>query len=751
LVTIFLLGCTFDVLSAQPQTGQGEVGDRAARSSQIEEVVVTARRREESVQDVPMSVSALTGDDLRRRSVRSIEETFDFTPNVTYEYSGYNTSSRVYVRGIGNAGAHFLTGDPSVALYLDGVYQGRASTGIFDLIDVERVEVLRGPQGTLFGRNSTGGAIQVITRSPTDESSLLAEVGAGNDDYYSARLIGNFPLTDRLYARAAIGWREREGYQENLVNGDDWNNLDEIQARAALRFEPTDTVTLDLVGHYTEKDQRAPLLRCEWDPLPTATGPALLSAFGLLEEVISACTDAQNAPKDSGYSNLGGTAYADFGGVTFTANWETTLGTLTSISSWQQVVDDRDTEADGSAFPYFDVFGQPNGQDQYSQELRFAGSGADGALDYVVGLYGFYEKAEEDAENCLLLTGSPVLPPSLTIAAVIDGCSVRLRDQTTESAAAFGEATYHLTDKWEISAGIRRTVESKEFEQQVTNVFSGTVVQDEEDDETFHAWTPRFNISYHASSDLMFYGGWSEGYKSGGFNGASPLLSYSPETVEMWEVGFKSGWLDNQLVVNAAAFYGDYEDMQLLVTRATTQGEFLVALTNAAESTVQGVEMSLEARASERFSLGGTFGYTDAEYDDFFNVDPATGDVVDLSNNKFPSTPKYNYSLFLDYSLPVGDLGWLGLRADWVWQSKTWLEIDNIAGLAQEDRELLNLNATFELMNGRTEVSLWAKNLLDKRYTAWVQTTESSLGYHVRFFGPPRWYGIQVTHRLGNG
>lgn len=729
---------------------QAEPESRPSAATAIEEVTVTARRRTESVQDVPMSVSVLSSEDLRQRSIMSIEETFDFTPNVTYEYSGFNTSSRVYIRGIGNAGAHFATGDPSVALYVDGVYQARAATGVFDVLDLERIEVLRGPQGTLFGRNSTGGAIQVISRAPQPEFGIETKLGYGNDDHLGASIVANVPINDQLFLRGGIGWRERDGFQENVVNGDDWNNLEDLQTRLAMRYEATDRVSVDVSAHYTRKHQRAPLLRCEWDPAPTATAPVLLGVFQVFDLVVDACNDVDNSDLFDGASNLDGKADVDFGGVTSTVTWDTDLGTLTSVTAGQTLEEDRDTEADGTGVAYFDVYGRPNDQDQYSQEFRFNGTAMADRLDYVVGVYGFYEEGEEDNTNCLLPIESPILPPGVTIAQAIGGCTDRYRAFETQTLAAFGEATYQVSDRFEVTAGIRGTTEDREFSQRVVNSFTGAVTQNEQGKtESFDAWTPRFSLSYAALDDAIFYVTWSEGYKSGGFNGAAPLDTYRPESVKMWEGGLKSEWFDNRLQFNVAIFYGDYTDMQLLVTRANEQGQYILALTNAAESTVQGAEVEVQAVPLAGLTVGATYGYTDAEYDEFFNVDAQTGAVLDLSDNEFPSTPEHNYSIFVEYGFEVLDFGLLSARADWSSQTKTYMEIDNIESLAQENRDLLNASLTLDLPNGQTQVSLWAKNLMDEEYLAWGQTTRTSLGYNASFPGPPRWYGISLTHRLG--
>ncbi len=749
--------------SAQQEPETGPAGQRVSpRSQAIEEITVTARKREENLQEVPISITAFGAAELEARSIRDLGGLDHSTPNLKIRHAANSRNSVIVeIRGI-RQGNYTTTIDPRVAIYLDGVYLARAQGGVFDILDLERIEVLRGPQGTLFGKNTVAGLINVVTKKPEPDFSALARIGFGNYHQFSTGGMINVPIIDDvLFARASFVTNEAEGYQKNQFQGsEDWNNDRNQSLRASLRYLPIEDVEVLVTGEYERARERNNLASCEFHN-PTAgfigLGRVLEANFGLpagyVDGVIEACNSTQRSSKFKSADEYPDDNFLDLKAITGTVSWDLGPVELTSVSAW------RNTRwksgfGDGISLAYLSLNqADRSWHHQWSQELRLTGSSFDDRLDWTAGLYGFREKGKEDF-TVFVYTCPPAFPNPFL-------CRDQEFNTRNHSWAAFTEATYHLTDRLALTAGVRRTQERKQFKRHQRSLAGaydsscgGAIVAPGERDprnppfckvnERFDAWTPRVNLTYQIADNLMLYAGWSRGFASGGFNTNFTQAQYEPEFAEVWEAGFKSSWLDERVIVNLSAFHSDYDDIQLSTGRLINNT--LVALVlNAAEADIDGVELEVVARPLAGLTLRGGLGVTEADYKNFF--DP--GAQVDRSDAEFPGVAPWQVNLSAAYSFQVGSLGELTLRSDWQHRAKTHYSLEKDCPCDQDKVGLLNSRATFRLPDGKTDIAIWATNLLDREWLLVASDLRDSLGYSTEVYAPPRRYGISITRRFG--
>ena len=474
----------------------------------IEEVVVTARRREEGVQSVPIPITAMSGDELRERAANDLRDISRITPNMDFQSSGVNRgTAQVFLRGIGQVN-WAPTQDPKVGVYLDGVYLGRPQGSVFDIMDIERVEVLRGPQGSLFGRNTTAGLVHVITKKPSDEFELEVAGGAGNDGQYNGGFIINLPVNDQLAARFSFQHRESDGYIDNRETGQDWNDENTQMARLGIQWTPTDTFDALLSLDYQRADEHSGLGSCEWSgpddgadqfadfrasQLANAVDPSVPWELGLMTGayVLGVYDDIRNACNDTSEFTSGENdpdeATIDAWGANLTANWDLGDVTLTSITSYRETDDRNDSWGWGSdkvgTPSYLEVLGfGDNPSDQFSQEIRI--SGGNESFDWVAGAYYFEEQSVNTldvpiyrgvaAPDCAdwpvfcepLLTFFPAagnIGDFVVGAFQVGGSRIQRLDGENKSKAVFAETTWRFAEDWSVTAGARYSEDKRKF------------------------------------------------------------------------------------------------------------------------------------------------------------------------------------------------------------------------------------------------------------------------------------------------
>lgn len=721
--------------------------DQAAR---LNTVTVTARRKEESLQDVPVSVSAFSGEDLKERSIEDISTVSDFTPNLTFDTAGNAAATsalaQVFIRGIGQS--DFLpTADPGVGIYIDGVYLGRTVGGVIRMSDVQRVEVLRGPQGTLFGRNTIGGAINIVANEPTDalEGSLSATIG--DDNWYKIDGVFNAPVGENAAIRLSGQYNQRDGYFTSTFRPDiDFGNEDNYTLRGQFKWE-NEGFRLLLAGDvYSQEQEARPTVN-----IANIGGAGSLTdlynqfSFPLYgEPPISAASLADRGDPFTG--TVGGPSIdeADVWGLSATAEWDIGQNaSLKSITAYREIDSRFASDNDGSFHTIAATDDQYN-QDQFSQEFQFLGSTE--RMSWVGGLYYFEESSSDENTvsilpglfdfletlpttlDCLAPPGVPVAPTCPAPTPGVPGgpgnpvnVGLDLELDTfgkieLTNYALYGEIDYILTDSLTLVLGGRLTEEEKDFSRSQFKRASGfaqlplTTISD-----SWSSFTPRLGLNYQFENGSIVYANYSEGFKSGTFNGRSNSLgtleSVEPETVQTYEVGFKTDLADSRLRINGAAFYNDYQDIQLTSVIQDPLLGLQVFLINAAEAEVMGGELELLARPNVNWDFALGIGYADSE---IASIDPAfTATTGVAQGNVLKKTPELSINASAQYSVPVS-FGDLAFRLDYAWQDDIFHSDANVPTTFEEAYGLLNARIALRREDSGFEVALFGTNITDE-------------------------------------
>jgi iron complex outermembrane receptor protein len=620
LLGLLLLGLVaLPALVAPPALAQ-EVTDPAQQAAEedpaierqhSDEITVTARKREENVQEVPVAVTVTSGEVLEDTSSPDISVLQSYVPNLSV-YAGRNQSTTLtaFLRGIGQADPLWGV-DPGVGLYLDDVYMARPQGALLDVYDVERVEVLRGPQGTLYGKNTIGGAIKYVSRAPTDELEAKVSVAGGSYGTQDLRAVVSGPLVEgKLRGKLAVASLQRDGWGENRFTGRDVSDKDSTAFRLALDWLASENVTVQFSADRTEDDAEP-------------KGYQRLVANPLCPIFLGTTC----APLDDRYDTQSGLAplnRTDSEGYALTVAWDLnpTLQ-LKSITAYRESDSDNNIDFDTTPARIVDVIATYY-DEQLSQELQIVYDGG-GKLDGVVGLYSFDGEAGGLVKNIFINS----------LFGTTDGFT------QTDSLAVYGDGSYRLTDRLALNFGLRVTEEEKRgvaFNAGYTDdtfTVVNAVTSDYDKSETFTSVAPRLGVDYHFSPDVMGYATASRGFKSGGFN-VRAQASFFPasaepfddEVLDVLEVGLKTILADRQLVLNTAAFYGEYTDIQVSTfTDFDSDGDgvndaFFGNFINAGDATMQGLEVEFDwkPRAVRWFGLQGYVSWLDAEPDDFLDA-----------------------------------------------------------------------------------------------------------------------------------
>ncbi|MEZ5500388.1 MAG: TonB-dependent receptor [Steroidobacteraceae bacterium] len=710
------------------------------QSGQLEEIVVTAQKRAESAQDVPISIVAVTGDELARTGQTDFLSIASRTPTLQYSQAG--GESQIYIRGIGS-NLLAVGADPSVAIHLDGVYLGRPNMGLNQFLDVDRVEVLRGPQGTLYGRNATGGSINIISKQPTDEFEGYVGVGTGSFSRVELKAAAGGPISDQWGFRLAGRFVKDDGYVDDLDPAGT-NKLDDQDLKAVrgiLRFRPSEAFTGTLAYDYSKFSNGN-----------TAVRPNDSTGTG---QVFGAVPTSSILQERNDFNT-----FMDWktGGPTLTLNWNLANGVeLTSISAYKTFKMDFFFNTDGTELNVTrtsEIFDTT----QFSQELRLA-STADSRLQWIGGAY-YFDESKDGALGLVRELGVPSLR-SFNIFATND----------TKAWAVFGELYYNLTDRLKLTAGLRYSDEKKDDYNELNFVLANAAnpasevllglygnidyaacgalcpFQTRTDSKKWSDTTPKLGIDYKLNDDVLLYASYTEGFKSGGYNDYQPTNPvYDPETIKSFEIGAKTDWMDGRLRLNAAAFWYDYNDLQV-----TTFFQSLTLVSNAATAKVKGIDLELLARPNDAFDVGVNLSFLDATYDKFdvpYGVcsqyvldnftDPGCADVptvrpvgsprvVDASGNNLNNAPEFKGNLFAQYRVPLGS-GSLTLFGQLSHTDDIYFNAANEDVAKQSAITLLDASLSWRNADESLEVSLYGKNLSDEEYFHnIVQFTSSSL------------------------
>ncbi len=733
----------------------------------MEEIVVSARGIEEGLQDAPIAVSAFTGETLDYRGVDSLDQIERFVPSLTLQnnpsFGGASNSAAIYLRGVGQK--EFLpTTEPGVGLYVDGVYVARSVGAILDIIDIDRLEVLRGPQGTLFGRNTIGGAISIATRKPQpggDFGGSLA-AAAGTDSLVHLRGTVHVPVNERVALRASVASMTQDGYVDR-ADGIDLGNDDTIAGRVSLAFQPNDDFAALITVDMTRDRENGPameLLGIDFTDLSQLQGVVLAPPppMAFIHNVTTAamgpgqpcaatdpagngitsnpaspnCYDSRYIGADK--SNEGtAPAYSetDVFGLSATLDYNLSENlAIKSITAYREL--DSDFARDGDHSPHrIAQFEDTLEQDQFTQELQLLGTYD--RMNWILGLYYF----SEDGDNVNTL--------DFTVSNFRSGGAF---DNT--SWAAFAQATYDMTDRLHLTLGARYTDEDKAFTPDqiiYNNYFAGfsnlvppgnplaaldapflqagsRILPLMEKEISISEFTPMANLAFDLSDNVMLYATYSEGFKSGGFTQrvfppivagftAPPgtpdldlIPTYEPEFVDVLEAGFKMNLLDGQLRLNGAVFKTSYEELQVQVFNSVAP-----VTQNIGEASIEGFELELSASPAESWFIEGSLALLNAEYD---TID--TANTLIFENNEFERVPETTASLGLSKEFSISNAGTLLLRADWSYRSETFNDAYNTPLLETDSYSLIDASARWTNRDGDWTVIVSGTNLSDEEY-----------------------------------
>jgi len=671
--------------------------------AQIEEVLVTAQKRSESVQDVPISITAFSGEELTRRGIIDVQGIAQSVPNFDIPKSNNSRNVSIRIRGIGSSGTNPGI-ESSVGVFLDGLYQPTGAMAFGELADIESFEILRGPQGTLYGRNTPVGALNVTTRKPSDEFESKITLGAGEyASVWGNGYVGG-SLSDNSAGRLSFWYRDREGYENNLLTGDDVNDHNTWGLRGKLLYQLSDSVEVNITANYSEIEKRC----CMGEQLDV-TGP-----FGIATPGFLAAQEAAGLPfvnfDDSDHVVDGddeGDDNTETLGFSVQVDWDLDNEfLLTSITGYQDWENDVTIAADSLKNDVL-TSNQVQANEIFSQELRITSPG-NRDIEYLAGLFLYGQDTTYDS-NAIIGPGAnrvlpvPSPPCSSPCVAQAGDSAISFFDQETRSVAAYGNLTWHLTDQWDVTGGLRWSRDKKDAFISHTNApgngfvvdnlfFPPNEVGDLDLEEDSTTWS--LNTRYNITEEVMIFATASTGFKSGGFNSrrlpVGAEVEFENEDSITFDAGIKSTWLDRRVLLNETLYHTTLENFQESTLAPTGTG-FIVG--NAGEQEAKGIELDFTINPIEPLTINGSLAVLDAEYTDFEDAQCGLGEPADNPDTgtcdrtgETPSfAPELQWGLGVEWAQPINDteLEW-PLRADYSWvDAQNLLRVSQYSGRGQ--------------------------------------------------------------------
>jgi iron complex outermembrane receptor protein len=675
----------------------------------LEEIVVTAQKKSENLQEVPISITAVTADGLDKAGIVGSDELSVVVPNL--QFGRQLNSATPFMRGVGTKNSS-VGDEGSISTYVDGVYYSSMVASIMEFNNIERIEVLRGPQGTLFGRNATGGLIHVITKDPSHETSGKIKAGIANYDTHEVGFYGTTGLTESIAADLAIVQKRREdGYGDNLFTGKDRHGEDQLSIRTKFLIDISDETQLTLAYLHAKSDGDLGLARQQ--------APGVLGAGGAVNTGDFQDINANNVPRynteQDSYSAKLVHDFDSFELISTTAYYET------------EYLFRLDQESGPAEFFNFNL--DPE-EDQFSQEIQL-NSTTDSAFQWTAGLYYMTSEASYLGSSHISHPLAGTLPVLVT--------------QETTSYAIYGQGSYDFTDATKLTLGLRWTRDERELKDESAG---GRPTQDESWEEP----TWRVALDHQLNEDVLLYASYSRGFKSGVYNtvvaNPFPFTEFfvgpvDPEILDAYEIGFKGDFLDSSLRLNVSAFYYEVDDLQYQLIQGGA-----ITLLNVGETEIKGAEIESTYFVTDNLDINFSFAYLDGEYSSFdqgpvLTPNPAGGNIgtfADLGGNDLVRAPDYTYSLAANYRVPL-DIGELNFNVTYYYNDGFYWEPDN--RLEQDDYTVLNAEVGLE--TGSWFFRVWGRNLQDEEYSYYAQ--ESSTGDLVSA-APPRTYGASAEYRF---
>ena len=720
----------------------------------LEEIVVTAQKREDNIQTVPIAITAISGDVLDNKAVVNLESLQGLVPGAQIGQFANTPHGAVFnIRGMGAIEPDPYAGS-AVMVTIDGVPQYFNMTSLVDLFDVERVEVLRGPQGTLFGANTTGGVVNIVTKAPSGEYNGKVQVTAGDWNRFDVKAAADLPINDKLSLRLSGFHHGRDGFVTNVYDGSDMGSIDVNSIRATLRYDAGNGFEATWRNEILRSENGSPYIgmgaypgEAEYVAPGTIAGTNSGAQYtGYCLPVGSPCTapdeyySANSSEKDMSDMNTDAS--------TLEMVWsDTSLGTITSITSFKQFDLHEYTDQDGTVEFLASTDRRTDG-DQITQEIRVNTEVSDN-IDLVYGLY-FSEDSYYHTQNFRAQFASPGFS------------QVTAQDQERTSQAIFAHSFIDLSDKLRLQVGGRYSKEETEMKVEVTHFISldgiGRYFGDDrlsdfgidfkaqgKDDWT--DWSAKVGLDYQISDNTLAYGHISRGFKSGGFVGRITIPEdigpYDPEIVETIELGMKTDLMDNKLRLNVNVFKNDYQDLQLALIYFTKNSlGFDVngnSILNAADATTQGIELEFFAAPSPNLRINGSLTFLEAEYDDFPYTN-ADGSSTNLSGYRLQNAPEITANLGFDYSWRTAN-GEMTLSSIYKYNDEKFnTSLLNTPRSTIQETDLIDANLMWTPDSDDWSVNFWVKNLADERYISSVFEAPGVLA--IVNFLPPREYGV---------
>ena len=749
-----------------------------SRQAQLEEVIVTATKRESNLQDVPIAVTALSGRDLVNALIGSSEELIQLVPSLNLNKGGNPRQTSFSIRGIGTVA--FSSGiEPSISTMLDGVVMGQTGMAFAQLVDMQRVEVLRGPQGTLFGKNASAGVVHFITRDPTEEFEAEVRGYATEDEEYRSSFTVSDGLTDNLAGRLTGYYNHDEGWVENVYDGNTVNNSDDWGIRGKLLWNPTETLEVKWSSDYSDRNSKCCNVAFHaLDPYPTQPPNNQEQVDQILAQLAPVVPGEKNKKV-----NLNGELTTDTSasGHSLEVNWDVGAHTLTSISAYRDW--SQNGRGDNDQLPV-DVLGFIQGgkseQDQFSQELRLTSPG-DQFISYVAGLYYFDQTVDRKFDRSFDVTGTDR--------------TEAIADFSVDSLnyAAFGEAVTHFSERWRLVTGLRWTHDDIKFDfERIGSTLGANPEPYFKRDNNESAWSGKIALEWNVTDDAMTYASYSQGYKGPAFNvgfGSTPANTdpVDPETSEAFELGLKSSWFENRLIFNVAIFQTTFDDFQATASEFTPNlddngnpidengdgfddGVFSFVLSNVGKVKTQGVEIDFTALPMENLTLSGGMAYVDAQIEEFEGAGCTFGQsfrgvgykgqtscgnapaTQDLRGGVLPATPEWKFTLAASYLIPLTSMPFdLEINGNYRYQDKVQFVIEQDIYTTQDGYGILDLSLVALDHSDHYTVTLFTKNVFDDWYLTSVNAfattfTPNGYGHQVPRYAE-RTFGVEARYR----
>lgn len=714
--------------------------DSAVKDSAVKDpvalkaVTVTAQRRVENAQKAAVAVSVVNTQTITADGVRAIGDITTFVPNAAAKNPDGDGRPRWYIRGLGTGDTGASTVYP-VGIYADDVFLSAPIAGGGPLFDLERIEILRGPQGTLYGKNTTAGAVNIISKKPTFDTEAYATVGVGDkSERIVSGAVGGAILDERLAGRVSVYSEERDGFGKNLSTGNSYGDVNKKAIRLQLLAQLTPNLDALLKVHAREFKGDG------------SNGSLPIGTY-------------------SGYTRQRGRSFAlnvdedyklEHEGTSLTFNWDLSGYKLTSITAYDYIRNQNFTDADYTPFESNGRSDSDNRYRQYSQEFRIASPQED-KLRWLVGTHYFKEYL--DSSNLRIkqpgLLANGASNQTGTTNAVYRDINY---GHDTESIAVFGNVKYDFTDQFTLGGGLRWTQEKKDIDLSLTQLYNnGVSLQpittansngNRSDDKTWEAWTWDLTPEYKVNDNLLVFFRYAKGFRSGAFNtglaeSLNQFTTVDPEKLDSYEIGLKSNWLNNRVIANANVFYYDYKNIQVNLLTSTPNG-LVTALSNGAAGKVNGAELELEAQATERLHLRAALSYLDTEF-------TKATTVTDFTGNSFVRSPKHVVALGGDYTIPFFNGGKLIAAGDFSYRSKEYFLVDrqNEDTLSQDAYTIGNARLTWVDKTEKISLTAFVNNFTDRKYQVHGRPNGApGSGQYVITYGNPRFAGLNLTVRF---